>query len=345
MKGKTKAQKGITLIALIITIVVLLILTAVAISSIVNEDLIAHTENTAAKYNGSVTNEQGTLVGYENYLNKHVGGLVGDEVTMLNGDGQSYYTLAPSTLSFRSSADINDFQEVQINGETLDQSNYTVTEGSTIINLSIDYLKTLGEADYSISIVSKTGSTNAGFSVVKPDLNEHGFYYGQPYYAYIEDSNYGYAFMMHENGMANIFIISITMESMECQYSVEGNTIILHTAQGDIVCNLSDDNKSIYCAYIDTTLTLGNVEIVADEEYLYRYSEYWGGYEARAIDKSKKNYAPIKSNIYGMDIVSLEGAFYNCVNMVEAPKIPDGVKYMGDAYRRLCVAYYSASNS
>ena len=35
MKGKTKQQKGITLIALIITIVVLLILAAVAISNYV----------------------------------------------------------------------------------------------------------------------------------------------------------------------------------------------------------------------------------------------------------------------------------------------------------------------
>lgn len=254
------------------------------------------------------------------------------QVTMLDGDGQTYYTLAPSVLSFRSSADIGDFQEVQINGETIDPANYTIIEGSTIINLSIDYLKTLKEDDYNISIVSKTGSTSAGFSVVEPDLNKHGFYYGQPYYAYVEDISCGYAFMMHENGMANIFTISIAMENMECPYTVEDNVITLHAAGGDIVGVISDDRKSIYSIDLNETLTLCNSKIVADEEYLYCYDEFYGGYEVKAMDKSKQYYAPIKSNIYGIDVVSLEGAFCDCVNMKEAPQIPYKVKNISDAY-------------
>ena len=71
---KTKMEKGITLIALIITIVVLLILAAVAIASITNDGVLSYAENATTQYNQAVKNEQDTLQGYVDYLNKHNGG-------------------------------------------------------------------------------------------------------------------------------------------------------------------------------------------------------------------------------------------------------------------------------
>ena len=65
---KSKTQKGITLIALIITIVVLLILAAVAISAIQNENILGHANNAATKYNQAVQNEQDVLEEYLNFL-------------------------------------------------------------------------------------------------------------------------------------------------------------------------------------------------------------------------------------------------------------------------------------
>jgi len=62
---RTKDQKGITLVALIITIVVLLILAMVAINSIQKEQLVGQVENATKGYNGSVRNEHSELVGYE----------------------------------------------------------------------------------------------------------------------------------------------------------------------------------------------------------------------------------------------------------------------------------------
>ena len=82
---RTKTQKGITLIALIITIVVLLILAAVAISSITNEGILNYAKNAAQGYNNAATNEQTWLGYYENYLKNHstgtVGGGAGDDIT------------------------------------------------------------------------------------------------------------------------------------------------------------------------------------------------------------------------------------------------------------------------
>ena len=68
---KFKEEKGITLVALIITIVVLLILAAVAIASITNDGVLSYAENATTQYNQAVKNEQDTLQGYIDYLNKH----------------------------------------------------------------------------------------------------------------------------------------------------------------------------------------------------------------------------------------------------------------------------------
>jgi len=80
IKGKTKTQKGITLVALIITIVILIILAVVSIGIISKEEIFRQAEDATIKYNESVPKEQNTLAGYVDKLNEY---LVGSE----NGDG------------------------------------------------------------------------------------------------------------------------------------------------------------------------------------------------------------------------------------------------------------------
>jgi len=64
-----KTNKGITLIALIITIVVLLILAAVAISSITNDGILHYAQNAADSWNKAGQNEAGILQNYLSYIN------------------------------------------------------------------------------------------------------------------------------------------------------------------------------------------------------------------------------------------------------------------------------------
>ena len=98
MKGKTKQQKGITLIALIITIVVLLILAAVAINSIQNDGLIQYAKNAAETWNQVEKNEATILGGYGELINQYTpnGGIVASQLwtgewtygkTLDNNDG------------------------------------------------------------------------------------------------------------------------------------------------------------------------------------------------------------------------------------------------------------------
>lgn len=53
-----KSQKGITLIALVITIIVMLILVAVTITMAINGGLFNYAKDASTKTNGAMTNEQ-----------------------------------------------------------------------------------------------------------------------------------------------------------------------------------------------------------------------------------------------------------------------------------------------
>ena len=72
---KVKETQGITLIALIITIIVLLLLTGVAINTLVgNDGIIKNAENAVGKYNNQVTAEQGALNKLNGYFKENGGG-------------------------------------------------------------------------------------------------------------------------------------------------------------------------------------------------------------------------------------------------------------------------------
>ena len=103
----------------------------------------------------------------------------------LEGDGAEYCTMAPTALSFRSTAPLNELNEVQINGVTVDPSNYTLEEGSTIVTFPIEYLKTLNVGNYEVTVASESKTVKGGFNIKAPELNEHGFYYNIPYSAHV----------------------------------------------------------------------------------------------------------------------------------------------------------------
>ena len=96
---KNKQEKGITLIALIITIVVLLILASVAISSIQNDGLLSYAENAANKFNQSQSDEKDVLGSYLNYLKENIDdsetigdATVGEKVTSISTINGKKYT-------------------------------------------------------------------------------------------------------------------------------------------------------------------------------------------------------------------------------------------------------------
>ncbi len=253
-------------------------------------------------------------------------GVVGTEevigtLPVLDGDGQEYYTLAPTALSFRSTEPLDEFKEVNVNGQTVDPSNYTLEEGSTIVNLSIDYLKTLPTGNYTIDIVSANSTTSGSFSVAAPELNEHGFYYNQPYTAYVEAFNGDTIFFFRSDNMMDCMVDGMVTET--ATFTSSGNSVVVNSMMGTFNGMVSANGTEVYCPELATTFRLSDESAVADEDYIYIYKEDLGGYKVFAIDKTKTEYGAIKTGINGKPSVSIsDSSFEGCANLSVAPEIP-----------------------
>ena len=73
---KTKRQNGITLVALVITIIILLILATISIQSLTNTGLFAKAQEAREKTRNAEENQARTLNEYEDELNKYISGNV-----------------------------------------------------------------------------------------------------------------------------------------------------------------------------------------------------------------------------------------------------------------------------
>lgn len=69
--------------------------------------------------------------------------------------------------------------------------------------------------------------------------------------------------------------------------------------------------------------------IIGDYEY---FTTGHGSYSVQVVDKTKKEYGAILSEIDGVPVKDLSCCFAGCVNMVESPHIPRSAKIMIDTY-------------
>ena len=68
-------------------------------------------------------------------------------------------------LTFKSSASFASFQGVQVDGKTLDKSNYIAEESSIEIYLKAVYLQTLAAGKHTVTILSTEGNATAEFTI------------------------------------------------------------------------------------------------------------------------------------------------------------------------------------
>ena len=71
------------------------------------------------------------------------------------------------SLRIRGNGEFSKFQNVKVDGNIIDSKNYTPSEGSTIIELHADYLKTLSEGSHTFEIVWTDGAAVTGFTVAR----------------------------------------------------------------------------------------------------------------------------------------------------------------------------------
>ena len=84
---------------------------------------------------------------------------------IIEGKGQSVTEGEKKELTFRSNAAFSDFVRVEFDGKTLDEKNYTVKEGSTIVTLNPEFVATLSAGEHTIGIVSESGTATIAFTV------------------------------------------------------------------------------------------------------------------------------------------------------------------------------------
>ena len=86
---------------------------------------------------------------------------------ILDGANSSWPENTDGSLTIRGNGEMEKFQNVKVDGKIIDKKNYTVTKGSTIITLKVDYLKTLATGDHTFEIVWTDGSATTKFAVAK----------------------------------------------------------------------------------------------------------------------------------------------------------------------------------
>lgn len=86
---------------------------------------------------------------------------------ILDGANSDWKQNTEETITIRGNGDFSKFVGVKIDGNTIDAKNYTAKEGSTIITLTTDYLKTLSIGTHTFEIVWTDGSASTNFTVSK----------------------------------------------------------------------------------------------------------------------------------------------------------------------------------
>lgn len=84
---------------------------------------------------------------------------------IIEGKGQSITAGEKKELTFKSNAAFSNFLRVELDGKTLDEKNYTVKEGSTVVTLKADYVAALSAGEHTIGIVSTNGTATTTFTV------------------------------------------------------------------------------------------------------------------------------------------------------------------------------------
>ena len=269
----------------------------------------------------------------------------GAEPTALEGSGQEYYTTAPSVLSFRSTAPLDEFQGVQVNGQIVDPSNYELEEGSTIVKLSTDFLKTLDIGTHEISVVSNSQTATGDFTVAAPELNEYGFYYNHPYSVNFYGEEDGISFygpiMLKadhttaffgpnesgydrigdwsiDNGICTINIDSETTDSTIFigSFSADGTAFI---GSETVVKRYNDAGSGLFgkgdgtferISYPGVTFTLDSDHFASDNTYIYILNEEAGYWSFLPKDTTVGSYPPVKDEINNILVREIRhGAF------------------------------------
>lgn len=76
----------------------------------------------------------------------------GGDYKIIEGNNSNYVPVSDKPLSFRGNGKCDKFVGVEVDGDKVEETNYEVAEGSTIITFKPDYLATLSEGSHTVKM-------------------------------------------------------------------------------------------------------------------------------------------------------------------------------------------------
>ena len=90
---------------------------------------------------------------------------ISPEYRIIDGAGSSWTQNTTGTVVIRGNGEFSMFHAVKVDGKVIDRANYEAKEGSTIITLKAEYLKTLATGSHTFAIVWDNGIAGTNFTV------------------------------------------------------------------------------------------------------------------------------------------------------------------------------------
>lgn len=103
----------------------------------------------------------------ENYKDVRVNVIIyiSPEYRIIDGANSSWTQNTDGTVVIRGNGEFSRFHAVKVDGKVIDPANYAAKEGSTIITLKAEYLKTLATGGHTFAIVWDNGIAGTNFTV------------------------------------------------------------------------------------------------------------------------------------------------------------------------------------
>ena len=90
---------------------------------------------------------------------------ISPEYRIIDGANSSWTQNTDGTVVIRGDGEFNRFHAVKVDGKVINRTNYEAKEGSTIITLKAEYLKTLSTGSHTFAIVWNNGIAGTNFTV------------------------------------------------------------------------------------------------------------------------------------------------------------------------------------
>lgn len=241
-------------------------------------------------------------------------------VEILEGSGAEFHKFAPTALTFRSTAPLNDLKKdgVKIDGEIIDPGNYVLTEGSTIVTFPSDFLEIFGKGDHEVTVESENSTASGNFTVVEPDLNEYGFYYNIPYYNKTDDLGL-FLVVFKDNGTI-IYKDVLFTTTKYGSYVMEGNNIVGTLDGQPVTFEVRADgiySENVH-SQVPLTFVLNSLYGAADDDYLYFFDTTGEFYYVSLLNTELTSLDGMKTAINSYPVTTLSwGALQDCDNIID----------------------------